>query len=102
MKHINEKPIVITGNGSTHVNTAYPVDRRSDGIEIYNSSATVLLFVKSGDATTIADATCQFVEPGQKRVFAKNPNDTCLDIVFEAASTAKVYATSTDAFGDKS
>lgn len=99
MKHINKAPLIVTGNGTTHVNTAYPKEFDKPGLEVYNSSATVLLFVKSGTASTVADATCQFVPPGQTKTFIRNKDDTHLDIVFEAASTAKVYASPVDPNG---
>lgn len=102
MKHINQPPVVLTANGTTHVEASYPVDARSDGVEVHNSDATVMCFVKSGGASVVADTTCQFVPPLLSRTFRRNPDDTKISIVMEAASTAKIRATPTSAFGDKS
>lgn len=97
---INQKPIVITGNGTTHVEASYPLTPQSntDGVEIYNDDGTNAVFVASGSSSIVADTTCQLVAPKATKLFRKNPNDTTISIVYGAASTSKVYATPTSGF----
>lgn len=94
-QHINDKTLQLTGNGTTHVEATYPVttDWNKDGVSIYNSSTTVVLFVKSGASTVVADTTCNIVPPNTAKRFKRLPTDTTLSIVYQAASTSIVYVT---------
>lgn len=94
MQHINQAPLIITGNGTTHVDTAYPQNLSdTQVISIYNSSTTVDCFALSG-ATPTATTSCQIIPFGKTRTFTKAPGDAKISIVFVGASTDKVYVTS--------
>ena len=94
MQHINQAPLIITGNGTTHVDTSY-TQGLSDAqfISVYNSSTTVNCFVLSGTSPT-ATTSCQAVPFGKTRTFKKGVGDAKISIVFAGASTDKVYVTS--------
>lgn len=93
MQHINQVPLIITGNGSTHVDTAYPQNLAdAQVISVYNSSTSVNCFVLSGASPT-ATTSCQIVPFGKTRTFTKGVGDAKISIVFSTTSTDKVYVT---------
>lgn len=95
---VNQKPVKITNTGATAVNTALPVDGQfnKDGIQIYNTEATAILFIKSAQTlaeltASPADNTCQWVAPNTVRNFRRDPNHLFISTVLSAAGTATTY-----------
>lgn len=102
--HINKPPLIVTGNGTTHAEGAFPLDgsARTDGVEVYNSDKTndVAVYIPrdASDAGVAVFATCQLVPAGQTKTFSKPIECKTASIVFGTTSTAKVYFTPCNAF----
>lgn len=99
--HIKAKPVILTGNGTTHVEATLPADAtwNNDGVEIFNSDLTQHCFAIVGNSTeAVATVSMQPIPAGQVKRFRRDKDATTVSIVFPGAGTAKVYATSCSGF----
>lgn len=99
--HVNQKPLILTGNGATSVSGNFPLDDaigNMDGVEVLNTDLTQEVFVRFGSVAQTAVATDAAVGAGQRKVFRKNPKDNYCAIIFGAAGVKKVYLTPCNAF----
>lgn len=93
MEHINQTPLIITGNGTTHVETTYTLPlQNATVVSVCNTSTTVNCYVSSG-ASPVATTSMQIIPFGKTRSFIKNEGDKTISIVFAGASTDKVHVT---------
>lgn len=91
-----KKPLVLTGTGTTAVSGTIKSDQvNCGGIEIFNTDLTqhVYVLVDTAANSPVADATCQAVGAGQRKIFAKKLVADTVSIVFPGAGTAKVLCT---------
>lgn len=80
-------PIAVT---TSSARAAYPISS-CNGVRVGNL-ATVMIYLKSGNASVVATTADQFVLPNETVIFQRDPNDTHLAAITATGASLTTFS----------